>query len=321
MIRTELTRRVVSDSGSTGVDGAGGGVSATAIAAPPAAAAESAAPEWVPAGARAADAVGGVACGSARWQAAATAQIEAKARPEASRVGWASSMSAREVYQKTKKLPDLFWNRFVCRPLAAVLVDAVKDTGITPNQITLLSCVVGFASAALLVALPGHSGLIAAVFVYQLSYVLDCADGMLARWRGLASPAGHLLDFLMDELKAFAVLAAAAVRLHLQYPEQPFLLLGLGGLVALASGIALTSFQRHPAIAPPSRAAEPPRGLLARALRLLESGAKFLIHYPSYILYVALAGRLELYLYPYVAVNVLYAARTWLSVALRFGRA
>jgi phosphatidylglycerophosphate synthase len=230
-------------------------------------------------------------------------------------------MGAREVYQKTKKVPDLFWNRFVCRPVAAALVSAVQNTRITPNQITLLSFVVGVASAALLVALPGHVGLIIAVAVYQLSYVLDCADGMLARWRGIASPAGHLLDFLMDELKAFAILGAAAIRLHLEHPEQPFLLLGIAGLVALASGIALTSFQRHPAIAAVAGGAEPSRSLLSRLVRLLEGGAKFLIHYPSYILYVAMAGHLELYLYPYVAVNVLYAARTWLGVALRFGRA
>jgi phosphatidylglycerophosphate synthase len=200
-------------------------------------------------------------------------------------------------------------------------VDAVEATRITPNQITLASFVVGIVSAALLIGLPGYWGLIVAVTVYQVSYVLDCADGMLARWRGIASPAGHLLDFLMDELKAFAILAAVAVRLHLQQPGQPFLLVGLGGLVALASGIALTSFQRHPEIAPPKSTTAPSRSLLARLVRLVESGAKFLVHYPSYILYVALFGRLEVYLYPYVAVNVLYAAKTWLSVALRFGRA
>jgi len=229
-------------------------------------------------------------------------------------------MGAREVYQRTKKVPDLFWNRFVCRPLAAVLVDALKDSRVTPNQLTLASFVVGFVAAALIIALPGRGGLIAAGVVYQLSYVLDCADGMLARFRGVASPAGHLLDFLMDELKAFAILAAAAVRLHFEHPTQPFLLLGMAGLVALASGIALTSFQRHPEIAPPKSTAEPSKSLLARAVRLVEACAKFLIHYPSYILYVAFSGRLELYLYPYLAVNALYAAKAWLGVALRFGK-
>ena len=258
--------------------------------------------------------------GSARPQAK-TAAIAGGASRETSRVGSDRFMGAREVYQKTKKVPDLFWNRFVCRPLGAVVVDIVKGTRITPNQITLASFLVGVVSAALIIGLPGRVGLIAAVLVYQASYVLDCADGMLARWRGIASPAGHLLDFLMDELKAFAILAAAAVRLHFEHPQQPFLLLGIGGLFCLASGIALTSFTRHPAILPPKSDAAPAQSLVARFVRLVESGAKFLIHYPSYILYVALTGRLEFFLYPYVAVNALYAARTWLGVALRFGRA
>jgi phosphatidylglycerophosphate synthase len=229
-------------------------------------------------------------------------------------------MGAREVYQKTKKVPDLFWNRFVCRPLAAVLVDLVKASRVTPNQITLASFVVGMAASVLIVALPGRAGLIVAVGVYQGSYVLDCADGMLARWRGLASPAGHLLDFLMDELKAFAILAAAAIRLHLERPDGYFLFIGLGGLVALASGIALTSFLRHPEIAPPKSSAAPSQSFVARVVRGVEAVAKLLIHYPSYILYVAFTGRLELFLYPYVAVNALYAARAWLGVAVRFGR-
>ena len=52
----------------------------------------------------------------------------------------------------------------------------------------------------------------------------------------------------------------------------------------------------------------------------VESVAKLVIHYPSYFLIVALVGRIELYFIPYVAVNALYAARTFAGVALKFGR-
>jgi len=229
-------------------------------------------------------------------------------------------MTATEVYRKTRKVPDLFWNAYVCRPIAAVLVSAIESTRITPNQITLSAVFVALLSVALLLLWPGHLGLIAAVLVFELSYVLDCADGMLARWRGSASPVGHLLDFLMDELKAFCLLAAVAVRLFLEQKDVRFLLLGLLGLVVLASGIALTTFVRRPEVAGPAapRSAEAvaPRSLVG----LIESGAKFLIHYPSYLLYVALIGRIELYFLPYVAVNALYAARAFAGVAWRFGR-
>lgn len=233
-------------------------------------------------------------------------------------------MSASEVYRKTRKVPDLFWNAYVCRPIAAVLVSAIEGTRITPNQITLSAVFVALAAVGLLLVWPGHLGLIVAVLVFEFSYVLDCADGMLARWRQTASPVGHLLDFLMDELKAFCLLAAVAVRLFLEQKDPRFLLLGLFGLVALASGIALTTFVRRPEVAGPaapkgSEAARP-RSLPRKIVALIESGAKFLIHYPSYLLVVALVGRIELYFLPYIAVNALYAARAFAGVALRFGR-
>jgi len=231
------------------------------------------------------------------------------------------AMSAREVYQRTRKVPDLFWNAYVCRPIAAVLVDALKNTRVTPDQITLAAVAVALVAAGLLLAVPGYWGLVAGVLVFQASYVLDCADGMLARWRGTASPVGHLLDFLMDELKAFVLLASVSVRLFLELKDPRILVAGLVGLVALASGVALTTFLRRPEVAGPLTA-EPraARRGFGRLLGLAEAVAKFVIHYPSYILYVALAGRIDLYFFPYILVNVLYAFRAFASVALRFGR-
>jgi phosphatidylglycerophosphate synthase len=229
-----------------------------------------------------------------------------------------------ELYRKTRKTPDLFWNTYVCRPPAAALVYAVRNTRVTPNQITLAACLVAVLAGLLVIAAPGYWGVLAAILLFEASYVLDCADGMLARFRGIQSIRGHLLDFLMDEIKAFVILGAVAVRLYLDHQDVRFLFLGLLGLVSLASGIGMTTFQRRPEIAGDRAAAPPPSAQPAsvakRAVGAVERVAKFLIHYPSYILYAALAGHLEIYLYPYVAVNVVYALRAWVGVALQFGR-
>lgn len=53
---------------------------------------------------------------------------------------------------------------------------------------------------------------------------------------------------------------------------------------------------------------------------LAEGVAKFLIHYPSYILYAAIAGHIELYFFPYIAVNAAYALKSVAWVSLKFGR-
>jgi len=228
-------------------------------------------------------------------------------------------MSAVEVYRKTRKPEDLLWNSYVCRPVGAVLVDWLKDTRVSPNQVTLASLVVAGVAAALLVAWPGYAGLLVAIVVYEFSYVLDCVDGMLARWRGVASKSGHLLDFLMDEIKAFALLAAAAFRLAEEHAEPRYLWVGLFGLVALATGTALTTFLRRPEIS--GSTADKPETRKTGPLVLPITAAKFLVHYPSYIWLCAALGHLEWYLLPYVGIHTLYAGGTLGHIALRFGRA
>jgi hypothetical protein len=55
-------------------------------------------------------------------------------------------------------------------------------------------------------------------------------------------------------------------------------------------------------------------------LAIVEGAAKFVVHYPSYLWLAAAIGRIELYFFPYIVINALYAARMFLSVSLRFGR-
>jgi phosphatidylglycerophosphate synthase len=154
--------------------------------------------------------------------------------------------AAADIYRRTRKPNDIIWNRLVARPLAAVLVVPLARTGITPNQVTFVTLPVFLAGAAVLALLPSWGALVAGAAIIEFSYVLDCADGQLARLKGTSSPVGAHLDFLMDELKAFALVAAIAVRLWLPARDPFWLLEGLAGLVAVAGAISLTTFVRRP---------------------------------------------------------------------------
>jgi len=118
-----------------------------------------------------------------------------------------------DAYRRTRKPKDILWNKLVARPLAAVVIVPLARTGVTPNQITLATLPVFLAGAAMMAFFPSWGMLCGGVAIIELSYVLDCADGQLARLRGTSSPVGAHLDFLMDELKAFVLVAAVAVRL------------------------------------------------------------------------------------------------------------
>jgi phosphatidylglycerophosphate synthase len=243
-----------------------------------------------------------------------------------------SGTSIAQVYRATLKREDLLFNVYVCRPLAAVLVYWLRGTRVAPNQITFFSLLLAVAAAAALTLVAWPRGLWLGVLVYELSYVFDKVDGMLARSRGAASATGHLLDFLMDEIKAFLILAAMAVGAYLQGGGVALLLWGLLGVVCLASGIAITTFQRRPEVlaaghvsssSPPSGGASTPlaprRTARASAVRLAEAVGRFFIHYPSYIWLAALLSDARVYLYPYVVVNALYAARSLFGLVLRYG--
>ncbi|MSP17690.1 MAG: CDP-alcohol phosphatidyltransferase family protein [Myxococcales bacterium] len=239
-----------------------------------------------------------------------------------------------EIYRRSKKQKDInLWTEWVCRPPAAVVVYALRNTRITPNQVTFFATLVALGSAALFVVLPGWWGAVVAALVFELSFILDCVDGQLARHRGTSSPLGHHLDFVMDEIKAFFVFGAVTVRLWRFEPDPDAatrtLLVGLAGLACLGTGLALTTFMRRTEYGarPPTDEGQstvvPQRsGPIGLAITLAEHAARMVVHYPSYILLVALVppGRLDLFFWAYAGVNALYAARSFLAVFLRLGR-
>lgn len=103
---------------------------------------------------------------------------------------------------------DYHWHR----PLAGLLVEELRHTAITPNQVTILSGVASVV-AGLLMGLAGWHGrglVVAGGFALLASIVLDCADGQLARIRGVASPVGRILDGLVDILAPLAVMHGLA---------------------------------------------------------------------------------------------------------------
>jgi phosphatidylglycerophosphate synthase len=239
------------------------------------------------------------------------------------------AMGIAEIYRRSKKPKDPFWNEWVSRPVAAVFVYALKDTRLTPNQITFLSLFVALSVDAVLLLWREYAGLVAAAVLLQLAFVLDCTDGQLARIRGTSSPLGGYLDFLMDEIKAVALVAAVAGRLGWQDPARRELWLGLGlaGVVVVSSGISLTTFMRRQeyvvATARPGGPGDGQggrRSLLSRAVALAEWGGKFVVNYPGWFWGPALLGRIEYFLVPYLVANLLYLGRSGLTVLWRLGR-
>lgn len=239
----------------------------------------------------------------------------------------------RQVYRESRKKEDIFWNTYVARPLAAVLVHLLRPTPLTPNQVTFLGAFIFLFAAAAFIFIPGPLGFLVGALIVELSYLFDCADGQLARLKNMTSQIGGHLDFLMDEFKALLLVGALAVRLWMVDGQVMWLFIGLGALFLVSAATSLTNFIRRPeyagqTIAPGESAKKRaiPKSLVGKVLWLVETVARYFVHYPSWIIWAAIGGfflpldTALLFLVPFLGVYFLYLGRTGLAVLLKLGR-
>jgi phosphatidylglycerophosphate synthase len=234
--------------------------------------------------------------------------------------------AVRDIYRQSKKKRDNFWTEWISRPPAAVLVWMLQRTSITPNQVSFLAIAVAVGGCATLIFWRTWLGLIVGGLVLQLAYVIDCVDGQLARLKSMTSPVGALLDFMLDEVKAFMVIASAAARLYLQSSDARWLLIGLGGLFVAATGITLTTFMRRPEyleatgappVAPATERAEFLPKKWTSPVALVEALGRYVLHYPSWFLFVCAFNRLDIFLYAYLGAHLLYLGRASLTILVK----
>jgi phosphatidylglycerophosphate synthase len=234
--------------------------------------------------------------------------------------------TARQIYRQSQKPQDSWFNRRIARPPAAVVVAKLADTPITPNQVTFMSLALMGVAALVLVGVPSWAGLWLGVLLVEASYVLDCADGQLARYTGRTSPVGGLLDFLMDELKAFLLVAALAIRWHLwEGGGLLALYVGILSLVVVGSAIALTKFVRTPEYAEASGTPLRKHGESAGsrdggALWPIIAAFRLISQYPASLPIFALFGRMDIFLFVYGGLHALYLGATALSIVRALGR-
>jgi phosphatidylserine synthase len=117
---------------------------------------------------------------------------------------WAEREARSTFKPKDVEEPIDFW---VNRPLAHHLVRFLAPLPITPNQVTLLSGLVGLLAGIVIATAPLEPSLqvpFGGVLLY-LSILLDCADGQLARLRGETSMVGRMLDGCVDVIPTGAV--------------------------------------------------------------------------------------------------------------------
>jgi phosphatidylglycerophosphate synthase len=119
-------------------------------------------------------------------------------------------------------------------------------TPVSPNAVSLLSIFVGGVAGAMF-ALGEYKAAIAAAVLFQISAILDCVDGDLARVMFKESVLGKWLDLAGDQVVHVAVFGGIAFGLMKTTPGSPALWLGLSAILgALLSFAVVVRGLRRP---------------------------------------------------------------------------
>jgi phosphatidylglycerophosphate synthase len=168
------------------------------------------------------------------------------ALPEVAAQGASRAVARREdlagaeeaLWRSLKGAADGLVDRLFNRPVGRILSRRLVWTPATPNGVSVASIVIGVAGGWLLGQGTDLSALWGAI-VFQLSAIVDCVDGDLARAKFQESALGKWLDLAGDQVVHAAVFIGIAVGLARAGSSAPVLWLGLsavaGGLLAFAA--------------------------------------------------------------------------------------
>jgi hypothetical protein len=114
---------------------------------------------------------------------------------------------------------DGWWASIFSGPVANYLLRYIADINwITPNHVTLFALFLGvLASACFIVASPLF--MILGALLVQLSFIVDCMDGQLARYRQQFSALGAWLDRIADRVKDFLYFFSLALGFFLKHRD------------------------------------------------------------------------------------------------------
>jgi hypothetical protein len=132
------------------------------------------------------------------------------ARPERTEERLERSDEDRLLLDSAVKSSDGFFTTFFVSPYSKFIARWAARRGLTPNQVTTASMLIGAAAAGAF-AVGERWGLVAGAVLVHLAFVTDCVDGQLARYTRSFSRLGAWLDSVFDRAKEYLVMAGLAI--------------------------------------------------------------------------------------------------------------
>jgi len=148
----------------------------------------------------------------------------------------------RRLWASLTSNADGIVDRFLNRPLGRYLSKLFIYAPFSPNQVSIVSTLVGILSGCFF----ARGYFISGAFVLQISAIIDCVDGDLARALYKELRLGKWIDLMGDQFVHIAVFSGIGFGLARSDPASPALALGISAVlgVIISFVVVVCSMQR-----------------------------------------------------------------------------
>ncbi len=160
-----------------------------------------------------------------------------------------ASRAERALLQPRKGELEGFVDTYFNRKVSGALTRLFLKAGLSPNAITALSMLIGLLAAGSF-ALGSYGAGVLGAILFQLSAIIDCCDGEVARLTFRESQFGEQLDITADNVVHAAIFAGIAWAVYFKdgAGSGSWLPLALGGAAMLAVGLSQWQVTRAKAL-------------------------------------------------------------------------
>lgn len=132
-------------------------------------------------------------------------------------------------------------DRYIIRRISGFITGLLVKTPVTPNQVTIISLILGITSASFF-SNGTHIYTIIAGLFYFVSTVFDQCDGEVARFKNMTSDFGKTFDIIVDSIVNAAITIGITIAVYKTCGSSFTIIVGLLAMTGIVISLLLTTY-------------------------------------------------------------------------------
>jgi len=135
-------------------------------------------------------------------------------------------------------------DRYIIRKISGFITGFLIRTPITPNQVTIISLILGIISGVFF-SIGEYTYTITAGLLYFLSTVFDQCDGEVARLKQMETEFGRKLDILVDAIANAVIVVGITIAVYVKMGSVLVIIAGFLAMTGISISLLLTTYFSH----------------------------------------------------------------------------